>query len=74
MGTELGLGEYQDAALSNGLLPNWLLNSAFQSDTMDDAAPQLPAGVSLEFLFSQVLAVAGVLHIFSNAPKDVYRC
>ena len=73
MGTELGMGDYQDAKLVN-LLPDFVLDSAFLPDGVEvDEAMELIRGHCMDYLFRQVLTVAGVLHIFSNASKDLYR-
>ena len=72
MGTELGMGDYQCEAATN-LLPNYVLDSVMMQDGMDTEGKPL-LETSVRFLFNSCLTVVGMLHVFSNASKDVYKC
>ena len=74
IGTEVGVGDYEDADIYS-LLPAWILSSQFEADGDDGDGPAvMQTAVGDGFLFKHVITVAGMLHIFSNASKDVYRC
>ena len=66
MGTERGLADFAKVNLRS-LLPPWLGNTLLGCDTedADDDSEFMP------WMFSKSLCIAGVLHIFSNALKDV---
>lgn len=68
MGVELGIGDFMAGRLTS-MLPPFVLDALIE----DDTGAELPQRCE-EFLFSRVLTVSGVLHIFSNASKDLYRC
>ena len=70
MGTESGVSNFE--ASPSKLLPGFVRAGAFEPDGGESAAefsdPSKP-----EFLFTKCLPVMGMLHIFSNASKDLYK-
>ena len=65
-GTEKGLSNFSGGRLSN-LLPSWVCDCLTEDG--DDEALFMPQS----FFFNSVMPVGGVLHIFSNACKDVNK-
>lgn len=74
MGTELGIGDYEDVSVNN-LFPSWLLGSQLEVDGGDDEGQSFGQAIwGGGFLFKHVITVTGMLHVFSNASKGVYQC
>jgi hypothetical protein len=69
-GVESGLNDFSIVQISK-LLPYWITSGAMESDTGDTSRHDNVHLLSLEFMFMNSLPVSGLLHIFSNASKDV---
>ena len=72
MGTELGLADYECSSVQS-VLPSFVVDSEMKLDVMDPEAEQLAQDVSLSHLFRSCITITGMLHIFSNASKDLYK-
>ena len=67
LGVEVGVADFQ--CRPDSMLPGYLADARMEVDgDGGDMVGGLP-----DFLFSSCLTIAGMLHICSNASKDVYR-
>ena len=71
MGTEIGAADYQLRTIDE-MLPPYVAATQLLEDGDGDGYLS-DASASCQHVFSNALTVAGMLHIFSNASKDVYR-
>ncbi len=74
-GTERGLADFESLTLHK-MLPLFVQASVFVEDfDLDNHAggDGFDGGLAETRLFSHAITVAGMLHIFSNASKDVYK-
>ena len=70
LGTERGLADFETAT-AHCNLADYIVASAFDDD--DDGDGEQRVMPETRHLFADCLTVAGLLHIFSNASKDVYK-
>eukprot|EP00969_Alexandrium_andersonii_P232464 10263938-Alexandrium_andersonii.AAC.1 len=68
MGAELGINDFANVNFNNPL-PKHMVDARIQPDLGDDPPPD----VQMPWFFMQSLPIAGLLHVVSNAAKDVHK-
>ena len=76
LGVESGISEFNALSVQS-LLPEWVTRAAIEPDGEQGCRSGVnlayAAGGAVGFVFINALPVSGILHILSNASKDVYK-